>query len=148
MCLHMRRIICNHNEQKYATVCIGKQNWMAQNLNYNAPGSITYDNNPANGPIYGRLYDLKTIMQGANSSNTNPSRVRGICPKGWHVPSKAEFETLFEAVGFNTAGGALKAKVLWDAPNAGATNNSGFTGLPGGSAGDITTPGSSLNSGK
>jgi uncharacterized protein (TIGR02145 family) len=121
---------------------------MAQNLNYNAPGSITYDNNPANGPIYGRLYDIKTIMQGAASSNTNPSGVGGICPKGWHVPSKAEFVTLFETVGFNTAGGALKAKELWDDPNTGANNSSGFTGLPGGSASDIFPPVTFSNLGK
>ena len=125
-------LIDTRDGQKYATVCIGKQNWMAKNLNYNAPGSVTYDNNPANGAIYGRLYDYKTIMQGADSSNTIPSGVRGICPKGWHVPSDAEFDVLYDVVDFDNEGGALKAKVLWNAPNTGATNSSGFTGLPGG----------------
>lgn len=134
--------------QKYATVCIGKQNWMAQNLDYNAPGSITYDNDPANGPIYGRLYDYKTTMQGSDASNAVPSGVRGICPKGWHVPSSAEFELLFDAVGPDATGGELKAKTLWDAPNTGATNGSGFTGLPGGFTSIISATGSSLNLGK
>jgi len=144
-------LIDTRDGQKYATVCIGKQNWMAQNLNFNAPSSFTYDNNPANGVIYGRLYDYKTIMQGADSSKTNPSGVRGICPKGWHVPSFAEFETLFEtlgdAVGYDIIGGAMKAKVLWKAPNTGATNSSGFTGLPGGSTIMIDDPEGFLNLG-
>ena len=125
---------------------------MAKNLNYNAPGSVTYDNNPANGAIYGRLYDYKTIMQGADSSKTNPSGVRGICPKGWHVPSNDEFETLgetlfLEAIDSDSLGGALKAKILWNSPNIGATNSSGFTGLPGGMTGLITNPDSFGNIG-
>ena len=132
---------------KYLTVCIGDQKWMAQNLNYNAPGSITYDNDPVNGPIYGRLYDYNTIMQGAGSSNSVPSGVRGICPQGWHVPSSAEYEALFDAVGFDTAGGAMKSTTLWTDPNTGATNSSGFNGLPGGFTSSIGTPGSSLNLG-
>ena len=140
-------LIDTRDGQKYATVCIGKQNWMAQNLNFNAPGSVTYDNNPANGAIYGRLYDYKTIMQGADSSKTNPSGVRGVCPKGWHVPSNAEFETLDDAVGFNNDGGSLKAKILWNSPNTGATNSSGFTGLPGGFTHFISNPEAFLNLG-
>jgi uncharacterized protein (TIGR02145 family) len=121
---------------------------MARNLNYNAPGSITYDNDPANGPIYGRLYDYTTVMQGADSSKAVPSGVRGICPMGWHVPSSAEFEILFDAVGPDSTGGKLKAKTLWDAPNFGATNSSGFTGLPGGFTSIISETGASLNLGQ
>ncbi len=135
------------DRQKYTTVCIGGKKWMAQNLNYNAPGSITYDNNDANGAVYGRLYDFRTIMQGSQPTNANPSKIKGICPNGWHVPSSEEFLTLFDAVGFDTAGGALKATTLWTAPNTGATNKSGFKGLPGGVTSNIGSPGSSMNLG-
>ena len=124
--------------QKYATVCIGGQQWMAQNLNYNAPGSYTYSNSVSNGKTYGRLYDWATLMQGANSSTASPSGVQGVCPKGWHIPSNAEYVTMVGNFGSSDqAGGALKStSPLWSSPNAGATNSSGFSGLPGGYASD------------
>ena len=124
--------------QKYTTTCIGKQKWMAQNLNYNAAGSFFYNNDPANGAIYGRLYDWATLMQGAASSTASPSGVQGVCPKGWHIPSNAEYVTMAGSLGGTTvAGGAMKAmSSLWNSPNTGATNSSGFSGLPGGNASD------------
>jgi uncharacterized protein (TIGR02145 family) len=123
--------------QKYATVCIGNQNWMAQNLNYNAPGSVTYNNDPANGTTYGRLYDWSTVMQGAAPSGAVPSGVQGVCPKGWHVPSQQEFNQLCTFLGGpSIAGGKMKdTSSLWNPmySNVGATNSSGFSALPGGS---------------
>ena len=145
-------LIDSRDGQKYPTVCIGKQNWMAQNLNYNAPGSATYNNDPANSAIYGRLYDWKTLMQGSDSSKANPSAVRGVCPKGWHIPSDAEFSDLFtyltSTVGFPNAGGALKSiSPLWNSPNVGATNSTGFNGLPGGLSIYISDPAGFINIG-
>jgi uncharacterized protein (TIGR02145 family) len=117
----------------YNTVCIGKLTWMTENLAFNAPGSACYNNISTNCATYGRLYDWNTVMQGAASSEAIPSGVQGICPKGWHVPSFTEFEVLISALGGQQpAGGALKSTTLWDPPNAGATNSSGFTALPGG----------------
>jgi uncharacterized protein (TIGR02145 family) len=131
--------------QKYATVCIGNQTWMAQNLNYNAAGSLLYNNDPANGPIYGRLYNWKTVMQGAAPSTANPSGVQGVCPKGWHVPSPAEYATLVAALGGNAvAGGAMKTTSYWLSPNTGASNSSGFSGTP---AGQSEGPNSIVNVG-
>jgi uncharacterized protein (TIGR02145 family) len=119
--------------QRYKAVCIGGQNWMAENLNYDAPGSVCYQASSANCSTYGRLYDWSTVMQGAGSSSTVPSYVRGVCPKGWHVPSNQEWVTLVDNLGGVTkAGGALKALSLWTSPNGGATNSSGFSALPGG----------------
>lgn len=95
----------------YKAVCIGNQVWMAENLRFNAPGS---SNNS-----YGRFYDATA------TSN--------ICPNGWHVPTVTEWTQLFDLFGgLDAAGGALKSKGTWDAPNTGATNSSGFTALPGG----------------
>lgn len=75
---------------------------------------------------FGRLYNIQAIL--------NP---RGICPAGWHVPTKAEYETLINFLGgAATAGGHLKAIDVatnsWGASNIGATNSSGFSALPGG----------------
>ncbi len=135
--------------QKYATVCIGKQKWMARNLNFNASGSTTYNNDAANGAIYGRLYPWSVAMQGAASSTASPSGVQGVCPKGWHIPSKQEVDQLVTFVGGSAvAGGKLKdTSALWfttpPSPNVGATNSSGFTALPGGY--NVGTSGQNLN---
>jgi uncharacterized protein (TIGR02145 family) len=81
-----------------------------------------YNNDPANGAIYGKLYNWYAV-----------SDPRGLAPVGWHVPSYDELTTLRECLGgLFIAGGKMKATTLWNSPNTGATNESGFTGLPGG----------------
>ena len=58
---------------------------------------------------------------------------RGIAPEGWHVPSDVEWVAMIDSLGGSAiAGGKLKATTLWNSPNTGATNSSGFNGLPGG----------------
>jgi uncharacterized protein (TIGR02145 family) len=140
-------LIDTRDGQKYATVCIGNQNWMAQNLNYNAPGSITYENNPANGNIYGRLYGFQTMMQGTPPTNANPSGVQGVCPKGWHVPSDEEFSELFGIVSYPEGGNLKSTSPLWNSPNLDATNSTGFSALPGGFSSDISKPDYFINLG-
>jgi uncharacterized protein (TIGR02145 family) len=74
-------------------------------------------------------------MNGAASSNTNPSNVQGICPNGWHLPSKAEWQQFAGFLGgVNIAGGKLKetGNGHWINPNTGATDEVGFTALPAG----------------
>ncbi|MEZ5084401.1 MAG: FISUMP domain-containing protein [Bacteroidales bacterium] len=122
----------------YNTVAIGPKCWMKENLNYDQ-SAYGYDDcygyNSANCEIYGRLYDWDAIMQGASSSNTNPSGVQGVCPAGWHIPSDSEWDVLAGFLGGPTiAGGKMKETdtIHWLPPNTGATNSSGFTGLPGG----------------
>ena len=129
--------------QKYATVLIGTQCWMKQNLNIGTKISRTTnmtdneiiekycygdDSLTASCDIYGGLYQWDEAM---NYS----SDVHDICPAGWHVPSIAEFDTLILHYGGDSlAGGALKETgyIHWSSPNYGATNLSGFTALPGG----------------
>lgn len=121
--------------QTYNTVLIGSQCWMKENLNYATGNSWCYDNNSSNCDAYGRLYDWETIMNGESSSNKVPSGVQGICPPGWHVPSDAEWEIIADHLGGSVvAGGKMKEAgyAHWDSPNTGATNESGFTALPGG----------------
>jgi len=80
-----------------------------------------YQNNPANGATYGKLYNWYAVNTGS------------LCPSGWHIPTDAEWQTLVDALGGDAvAGGAMKATTLWSSPNTGATNSSGFTALPGG----------------
>ncbi|MCL2260558.1 MAG: fibrobacter succinogenes major paralogous domain-containing protein [Fibromonadales bacterium] len=104
--------------KKYKTVKIGSQIWMAENLNYEASDSKCYDNKPENCAKYGRLYNWQT----ANTA----------CPKGWHLPSKAEWAALTSAVGgAKTEGLKLKAKSGWKS-NGNGTDDFGFSALPGG----------------
>ncbi len=117
----------------YKSVCIGKQVWMGENLNYATPGSIINTKDPNYAATYGRLYHWSDIMQGASSTNANPSGVQGICPKGWHVPSQSEFDQLINFLGGpGVAAGAMKSVSGWTLPNSNATNSSGFAALPGG----------------
>ncbi len=131
----------------YHAVCIGKQNWMKENLAFNAPGSIAYNNDPANEAIYGRLYNFPTVMAGAPTTNSNPSGVRGICPKGWHVPSSAEFDELSVFLGDSSGGKMKSVSGLWTKGNIGATNSSGFSALPSGGISNILDPTSYFNIG-
>jgi uncharacterized protein (TIGR02145 family) len=127
-------LIDQRDGKKYVTVCIGKQKWMAENLDYfpTGSGSACYNNDPGNCATYGMLYDWNTMMQGAAATNANPSGVRGICPQGWHVPSDAEFQQLFSYLGSGAAGAMKSTSGLWTSTNVGATNSSGFSALPGG----------------
>jgi uncharacterized protein (TIGR02145 family) len=117
-------------------VTIGNQTWMAENLNIEtSSGSGCYDNVKSNCVKYGRLYDWNTAMNGASSSNTSPSGVRGVCPAGWHLPSYAEWKELVDFAGGSlTAGTKLKASTGWneysDVPVG--TDEYGFSALPGG----------------
>ena len=128
-------------------VIIGTQTWTLRNLDvafYNNGDPIpevqdptawaalttgawcSYDNNPANDAIYGKLYNwfaVKDIIHG------------GLVPVGYHLPTLTEWQTLKDYLGGSgIAGGPLKETGLihWNSPNGGATNSSGFTALPGG----------------
>jgi uncharacterized protein (TIGR02145 family) len=111
----------------YKTVKIGEQTWLAENLNYEAEGSVCYENNPANCAKYGRLYNWQTAMK--------------VCPKGWHLPSNAEWDKLLRFVDGDkgtespyaspAAGEYLKAKSGWNEDGNG-TDAHGFSALPGG----------------
>jgi uncharacterized protein (TIGR02145 family) len=107
----------------YKTMTLGNQTWMIENLNFETPdGSWCYDDDPANGAVYGRLYNWKTAKTAS--------------PPGWHLASKAEWEQLMEFLGGGkgVVGGKLKeaGSAHWTKPNAGASNSSGFFALPGG----------------
>ena len=144
----------------YNTVQIGTQCWTQSNLKVskyrngdNIPAGLVnadwqnttsgayaiYDNDPVNDGLYGKLYNHYAVTDS-----------RGLCPTGWHVPSDGEWNVLVKYLDPNAdtvcancwqssiAGGSMKSTATqptpggWYAPNTGATNSSGFTGLPGG----------------
>ncbi|HOW25122.1 MAG TPA: FISUMP domain-containing protein [Bacteroidales bacterium] len=147
--------------QSYATVLIGDQCWMTENLNvgtmiYSTGGGqqqldngviekYCQDGDPVNCDIYGGLYEWKEAMQYVNTEGA-----QGICPAEWHIPTDGEWKILegnadsqypvgdpqWDLTGWrgSDAGGNLKEEgiVHWTDPNVGGTNASGFTGLPGG----------------
>lgn len=129
---------------KYSTVKIGNQEWMAENLrvtHYNNGDDIPeitdrtawndistgaycwYNNDEAsNKNAYGALYNWFAV----NDS-------RNLCPVGWHAPTDQEYTELTTYLGGETvAGGKMKTATLWNSPNLGAVNTSCFSGLPGG----------------
>ncbi len=153
--------VTDYDGNIYQTVVIGDQTWMAENLKTTryADGSAIplkentsewdaltatdkaycwYDNSTANRDTYGGLYTWAAAMNGASSSDANPSGVVGVCPAGWHLPSDGELTKLIDYLGGRSvAGGTLKetGTTHWVSPNEGATNESGFTALPGGHRG-------------
>jgi len=99
------------------TVKIGNQIWMSENLNDASKGGKCYENKPENCKKYGRLYTWKEATKA--------------CPKGWHLPSNEEWQTLVDFAGGNEiAGKKLKAKIGWEEGNG--TDEYGFSALPGG----------------
>jgi len=131
----------------YLTVLIGDQWWTAENLKTTrfADGSVipnvsgnaawnqlstpawcNYNNSLANDLVYGKLYNWFTV-----------SDPRNVCPSGWHAPTDAEWTILTDFLGgTSVAGGKMKNTTGWPSPNTGATNESNFSGLPGGIRGN------------
>lgn len=138
-----RGTVTDIDGNRYKTLKIGAQWWMAENLkvtHYKNGDSIpnvsdpiqwgglstgaycNYGNDQNNVNIYGRLYNWFAIAD-----------PRGLAPQGWHIPTDAEWQVLIDSLGGDqVAGGALKDTILWEDPNTGATNYIGFSALPGG----------------
>ncbi len=135
--------------QTYKTVVIGTQTWMAENLNYEMPNSYCYNDTATYCDKYGRLYTWAAAMDSVGTWSTNgkgcgygktcsvasagsATLVRGVCPSGWHLPSQAEWEALFTAVGGqSTAGQKLKSMSGWSSSGNGM-DAFGFSALPAG----------------
>ena len=108
--------------KQYKTVKIRTQTWLAENLAFKAnSGCYAYANNEDNVKSYGYLYTWETA--------------KSVCPSGWHLPSQNEWEILSALLGGESlAGDKIKeaGNVHWQKPVSQATNESGFTALPGG----------------
>ncbi|PWJ59112.1 MULTISPECIES: fibrobacter succinogenes major paralogous domain-containing protein [unclassified Fibrobacter] len=143
--------ICDKNDENCQT-------WMAENLNYD-PGDVSdmgdyawsgcYDNESANCDKYGRLYTWEVAMDDAScayGNSCNPSGiVQGVCPAGWHLPTKEDWQKLVKPMATSVddyttfwdyygAGVELKTVDGWN-PSSNenkGTNASGFSALPAG----------------
>jgi uncharacterized protein (TIGR02145 family) len=152
---------------QYSSVIIGTQEWMKKNLNVSkySDGTVIpqvtdptqwanlttgawcyYNNDTANGAVYGKLYNWYAVAGIHDNDPSTPNKI--LAPQGWHVPSDAEWSILINhldpnADGGNTlpnvVGGKMKStgtlsagNGLWNSPNTDATNESGFSGLPAG----------------
>jgi uncharacterized protein (TIGR02145 family) len=138
-------LVYDANDNVYHVVRIGTQVWMKENLiattpidasgdvplisdptawaSLTDPGYCWYNNDARYKDLYGALYNWWAVGW------------RRLCPADWHVPSNDEWDLLIETLGGSTvAGGKMKVTGtdFWDTPNYGATNESGFTALPGG----------------
>ena len=127
------------------TVTIGNQVWMTKNLDVSTfrngdpipeakteeewkragenkqPAWCYYENDPANGAKYGKLYNWYAVND-----------LRGLAPKGYHIPTYAEWEKLTDFLGGeNVAGINMKSTSGWE-DNGNGTNTSDFSGLSGG----------------
>jgi len=132
------------NGYTYISVVLGNgQEWMAENLRtatyangdpipniidnlaweqLNTPAWCNYNNSSANDTIYGKLYNCYTV-----------SDSRNVCPAGWHVPKDAEWTILTDFLGGESvAGHKMRTTTGWEEQNRSPTNESGFSGLPGG----------------
>ena len=130
---------------RFNSVKIGNQIWMTENLNVDCfqngdiipeaktaeewkaagnakmPAWCYYDNDPKNGKKYGKLYNWYAVND-----------TRGLAPDGWHVPTDKEWPVLSAFLGgVDVAGTKMKSTSGWN-DNGNGTNNSGFSGLPGG----------------
>lgn len=140
--------MCDTREDRiYNIVEIGEQTWMAENLEYSksgeysedGTGSWCYKSSYSNCQKYGRLYtwfaavgveEVEGKCDYISICDLPKGNVQGVCPDGWHVPRKEEFETLMKNV---ESYAALQAKDYENWPNA--TNESGFNAVPSGRKG-------------
>ena len=132
------------DNQIYRTATIGTQTWMAENLNCETEKSFCYDDVSRNCAKYGRLYTWAEAMDSVGTWSMNGKGcgytvmcsptypVRGVCPKGWHLPTKEEWDTLFTAVGgSDVVAKELKSTNGWSG-NGNGLDTYAFSALPGG----------------
>ncbi|GEM_PF-1332710 len=140
--------ISDYDGNVYQIVEIGQQTWMAENLrslHYHdgtpIEGVYSYDDEESLINEYGRIYTWDAATNGeVDGGKANPV-IQGICPPGWRLPSNDDWTELKDHIEAQSlTGGSLKSTrgfpedehPRWVPPNTGATNTTGFNGIPGG----------------
>lgn len=138
-------LVDNRDGRTYKTVKIGEQWWMAENLNFEVEWSACLDRSDINCLQYGRLYTRGAAMDSAGQFSPNSIGcgdtyddidcspiypARGICPEGWHLPDKTEWNILISAVGGSSVAGLmLKSTSGWN-PGENGIDAYSFSALP------------------
>ena len=145
--------LCDERDgQVYGFVEIGNRVWMAENLNYDynegSAKSYCYDDDPENCKEYGRLYTWSAAADSAakfssdcegcgyyasgdDNVRSTTTKFRGVCPKGWHLTTTAEWSALVDASSttYNYIGGKLKSSEGWDDYDGASGNGTDVWGL-------------------
>lgn len=130
------------DDNRYKTVTIGENTWMAENLRFAAPDSYCYEDKDIRCKSYGRLYPWHVAMRLSSDYVDNSmsggimAEHQGVCPEGWHMPSNEEWISLGQKALNMRRGGigsALKSKEGWVRGGAPISAVSGFNALPAGS---------------
>jgi uncharacterized protein (TIGR02145 family) len=136
--------LVSHEGYDYSTVLIGDQCWFAENCRYLPEVSPSNEGNISDPYYYVNGFEGADVIAAQATDNYSTYGVlynwpavmtEGICPSGWHIPTDGEFTELTDFLGGEDVAGAKMKEAgydHWDAPNTGATNSSGWTGLPGG----------------
>jgi uncharacterized protein (TIGR02145 family) len=136
--------LVSHEGYDYSSVQIGEQCWFSENCRYLPSVSPLSEGNETDPYYYVYGYEGIDVAEAQATDNYTTFGVlynwpavmtEGICPSGWHIPSDLEFTQLTDFLGGDgVAGGKMKEAGYdhWNSPNTGATNSSGWTGLPGG----------------
>lgn len=134
-------IVDKRDDNKYRTVVVGKDTWMAENLRFAAPGSFCYEDKDIRCRSYGRLYTWADAMRLPADYIENSmsggilEEHQGVCPDGWHIPTNDEWIALGQNALNMRKGGigsALKNKEFWARGGAPISAASGFNALPSG----------------
>lgn len=145
----------NRDGETYRTVKIGEQWWMAENLRYADDSSLCYNDEEYFCRTYGHLYPWVVAMNldttyrhiGAIYADAVDSLHQGVCPKGWHIPTKTEWETMITFVqthnGAESGGTSLRSPEMWTESGEGESkvvhvDRFGFSVLPAGKHTDPT----------
>lgn len=91
-------IMDKNKNMYYGTVQIGSQWWMSENLNESGQGRSCYSDQSANCSLYGGLYTWTSAM-----NNVTTEKTQGICPQGWHIPARTEWQQLMDYYGLSLA---------------------------------------------
>ncbi len=108
----------NRDGQKYRTIAIGEQTWLAENMRYAGVTHYSADGNSDNDAIYGYLYQWEDAKQ--------------VCPAGWHLPTQAELDQLVTYAGGKHAGGRNLCSISTTREDGNGIDKYGFGALPAG----------------